>query len=34
MKVGSMQGTTSIVNATEYLKGLGNAKPEGHRLRR
>ena len=27
MKVGSMQGTTSIVNATEYLKQLGNANP-------
>ena len=28
LKVGSMQGTTSIVNATEYLKGLGNADPK------
>ncbi len=28
MKVGSMQGTTSILNATEYLKKLGNAAPE------
>ena len=28
MKVGSMQGTTSIVNATEYLKKLGNANPK------
>ena len=26
MKIGSMQGTTSIVNATEYLKKLGNTK--------
>jgi len=28
MKVGSMQGTTSIVNATEYLKKLGNTNPK------
>lgn len=28
MKVGSMQGTTSIVNATEYLKKLGNPNPK------
>jgi polar amino acid transport system substrate-binding protein len=28
MKVGSMQGTTSIVNATEYLKKLGNPDPK------
>jgi len=28
MKVGSMQGTTSIVNATEYLKSLGNPNPK------
>ena len=28
LKVGSMQGTTSIVNATEYLKKLGNANPK------
>jgi polar amino acid transport system substrate-binding protein len=28
MKIGSMQGTTSIVNATEYLKKLGNANPK------
>jgi len=28
MKVGSMQGTTSIVNATAYLKSLGNANPK------
>jgi len=27
LKVGSMQGTTSIVNATAYLKSLGNANP-------
>lgn len=27
MKVGSMQGTTSIVNATAYLKELGNPNP-------
>lgn len=28
MKVGSMQGTTSIINATEYLKKLGNPNPK------
>jgi polar amino acid transport system substrate-binding protein len=28
MKVGSMQGTTSIVNATEYLKKMGNPNPK------
>jgi len=28
MKVGSMQGTTSIVNATAYLKELGNPNPK------
>ena len=28
LKVGSMQGTTSIVNATEYLKKLGNPNPK------
>ena len=28
LKVGSMQGTTSIVNATNYLKKLGNANPK------
>lgn len=28
MKVGSMQGTTSIVNATAYLKELGNDNPQ------
>jgi len=28
MKIGSMQGTTSIVNATEYLKKLGNKNPK------
>lgn len=28
VKVGSMQGTTSIVNATEYLKSLGNPNPK------
>ncbi|MDD3313491.1 ABC transporter substrate-binding protein [Pseudodesulfovibrio sp.] len=26
-KVGSMQGTTSIINATEYLKKIGNPNP-------
>ncbi|MDC0335612.1 transporter substrate-binding domain-containing protein [Pseudodesulfovibrio sp.] len=28
MKIGSMQGTTSIVNAAEYLKKLGNPNPK------
>ncbi|MBG0789876.1 MAG: ABC transporter substrate-binding protein [Desulfovibrionaceae bacterium] len=28
MKIGSMQGTTSIVNATAYLKELGNPNPK------
>jgi len=28
MRVGSMQGTTSIINATEYLKKLGNPDPK------
>lgn len=28
MKIGSMQGTTSIVNAKAYLQELGNANPE------
>jgi len=28
VKVGSMQGTTSIVNATAYLKKLGNPNPK------
>jgi len=28
LKIGSMQGTTSIVNATNYLKSLGNANPK------
>lgn len=28
MKIGSMQGTTSIINATEYLKKLGNPNPK------
>ena len=32
LKVGSMQGTTSIVNATAYLKGTGQPQPAGHRL--
>ena len=28
VKVGSMQGTTSIINATEYLKKIGNPNPK------